>query len=168
MNNEWHLAQMNVGTFRYQPDDPRLGGFMGRLDEINAIADQAPGFVWRLQSDSGNATDIDVGGGPLFVVNMSVWSSIDALLDFVYRTTHRNVMIKRREWFEKPRGPFQVLWWIRAGHIPVPGEGLARLRKLADAGPTADAFAFRQRFAPPGSAEDLKSDAKEPGSAAWD
>ena len=30
--------------------------FMDGLDRINALADRAPGFVWRLQTDAGNAT----------------------------------------------------------------------------------------------------------------
>jgi len=72
MPRKWHLAQINVGTIKYLHDDPRMSGFMGRLDEINALADNGPGFVWRLQSDSGNATDIDVGGEPLFLANMTV------------------------------------------------------------------------------------------------
>ncbi len=152
MIEDWHLAQMNVGTFRFQPEDPRLAGFMDRLDDINALADQAPGFVWRLQSDSGNATDIDVGEGPLFVVNMSVWTSVAALTDFVYQTSHRDVMIQRRQWFEKPAGPYQVLWWIAAGHFPLPEEGLSRLRTLAASGPTSDAFSFSRQFPPPSSA----------------
>ena len=93
---------------------------MSRLDAVNALADDSPGFVWRLQSDSGNATDIDVGGDPLFIVNLSVWESVEALSKFVYRTAHRDVMIRRREWFERPHGPYQALWWVPAGHRPLP------------------------------------------------
>ncbi|HVM82319.1 MAG TPA: DUF3291 domain-containing protein, partial [Candidatus Binatia bacterium] len=54
----WHIAQMNVGVTVEATDHPQLADFMNQLDEINALADQAQGFVWRLQSDSGNATDI--------------------------------------------------------------------------------------------------------------
>ena len=95
MSADWHIAQINVGTTRYPTDDPRMSGFMNRLDDINALADQSPGFVWRMQSESGNATDIDVGGDPLFIANMSVWTSAEALFDFVNKTAHRGLMSKR-------------------------------------------------------------------------
>src|SRR5579862_4174792 len=81
---EWHIAQMNVGTTLFPTDDPRIAGFMEKLDEVNAVADSSPGFVWRLQTESGNATDIKPTDNPNFIVNMSVWSSVEALFEFVY------------------------------------------------------------------------------------
>lgn len=155
MPDDWHIAQINVGTTRFATDDERLGGFMRRLDAINGLADDSPGFVWRLQSDSGNATDIDVGGDPNFIVNMSVWSSIEALRDFVYKTAHRDVMIRRREWFERPDGAYQALWWVPAGHLPTPEEGLARLAVLRELGPCERAFSFRQHYPPPAEDGDI-------------
>ncbi len=145
---DWQLAQINVGTIRYPQDDPRMHGFMSRLDEINALAEASPGFVWRLQSDSGNATDIDVGVGPLFLVNMSVWESPQALFDYVYKTMHREIMVQRRKWFEKPVDLYQALWWVPAGHTPTPTEGLARVEHLKANGPTSHAFTFQNQFPP--------------------
>ncbi|MDJ0910132.1 MAG: DUF3291 domain-containing protein [Woeseiaceae bacterium] len=145
----WNLAQMNVATARFAPDDPRMEPFMSRLDGVNALADSQPGFVWRLQSDSGNATDIDAGGGPMFLVNMSVWESIEALSDFVYKTVHKDVMLRRREWFEKSSGAHQVLWWVEAGHTPTVEEGLERLARLDKEGPSQQAFSFAKPFPPP-------------------
>jgi hypothetical protein len=92
----WHAAQMNVGTVRYPVDDPRIAEFMGALDRVDAMADAAPGFVWRLQSAQGNATAMLASDEPLFLVNMSVWECVEALFDSVYRTEHRLVMAKRR------------------------------------------------------------------------
>ena len=149
MDASWYIAQINVGTIRYPADDPRMAGFMNRLDEINAIADQSPGFVWRLQSESGNATDIDVGGDPLFLVNMSVWASPDALANYVYESAHRHIMIQRRDWFERPDDVYQAIWWVPVGHIPTPDEGLAKIELLQTMGPSADAFTFKNRFAAP-------------------
>ena len=145
----WHLAQMNVGTARFDMDDPGMEGFMSRLDGINALAEAQPGFIWRLQSDSGNATDIDAGGGPRFIVNMSVWESLESLSQFVYQTLHRDVMLKRREWFERPSATYQVLWWIEAGHTPSVDEGLARLARLDEHGPGPEAFSFAKPFPAP-------------------
>ena len=147
---DWHLAQINVATARFATEDPRMAGFMRRLDEINALAEASPGFVWRLQSDSGNATDIDVGGGPLFLANMSVWESTERLFEFVYKTMHRDVMVRRREWFERPGGVYQVLWWIPKGELPTPEEGLERVAYLEAHGPTQHGFTFQKHFPPLG------------------
>jgi hypothetical protein len=141
---------------------------MNQLDAINAQADQAPGFVWRLQSDSGNATDIKPSENPNFIVNMSVWRDVESLFDFVYKTAHRIVMARRREWFEKPVTQYQVLWWVPAGHKPTVEEGLARLAKLQADGPTAEAFTFKARFPAPdqaGGPEDMKP---EPYCVGWE
>lgn len=153
MNARWHIAQINVATARYPMDDPRISEFVNRLDTVNALADASPGFVWRLQDDAGNATGIDAGRGPNFIVNMSVWESVEALFDFVYRTGHRDVMIRRREWFERPAGSYQTLWWVAAGHTPTVEEGLARLDRLDREGPGPAAFTFRARYPHPGATD---------------
>jgi len=165
---QWHIAQMNVGTALYPLDDPRIAEFMNNLDAVNALAEQSPGYVWRLKSDSGNATDIKVSDDPLFIVNMSVWQSVEALFDFVYKTSHQGVMAKRRQWFERPAGQYLVLWWVPAGHQPTPQEGLDRLRELNRHGPTPAAFTFRAKFPPPNQAgrpEDLRP---EPYCVGWE
>ena len=108
--SSWHLAQLNVGRTVAPPGSPELAEFMAALDRINALADQAPGFVWRLASDSGNATDILLTDDPTSLINMSVWVSIESLFEFVYRSAHTQVMVRRREWFLRPTQAYQVLW----------------------------------------------------------
>jgi hypothetical protein len=165
--NAWHIAQLNVGRTLAPPDSPQIADFMAALDAINTLADTSPGFVWRLKSDSGNATDILVSSDPNFLVNMSVWDSIEALFDFVYRTAHTAVMARRREWFEKPSQAFLVLWWIPAGHLPSTEEALARLEHLRREGPSAHAFTFKQRYPHPGmggAPQDMKP---EPYCVGW-
>lgn len=157
----WHIAQMNVATALYPLEDARMAGFTGQLDQVNAMAEAAPGFIWRLKSEGGNATDIQMTSDPKFIINMSVWDSIEALFDFVYRTAHRGVMTERRQWFQPPTGAYQVLWWVAAGTAPTPQEGMARLAHLDKHGPTAQAFTFKQKFPPPGVAgapEDMQPD----------
>jgi hypothetical protein len=163
----WQIAQMNVGTVRYPTGDPRIAEFMQRLDEINTLAETSRGFVWRLQSEQGNATDIILTDNPLFLVNMSVWESVESLFDFVYRTSHQKVMAKRREWFERPTGPYQVLWWMPTGSIPTPEQGLERLRHLERHGPTPHAFTFRQKFPPSGIAADAEDMQPQPYCVGW-
>jgi len=163
----WHIAQLNVGRAVAPPGSPELADFMAALDRINALAESSPGFVWRLQSSSGNATDILVSDDPRFLINMSVWASVEALFGFVYRSGHTEVMKRRREWFEKPVEAYQVLWWVPAGHIPTVQEALERLAQLRREGPTERAFTFSRRYPPPGesgSPEDMKP---EPYCGGW-
>jgi hypothetical protein len=149
--NPWHIAQLNVGRAVAPPGSLELADFMAALDRINALAESSPGFVWRLQSASGNATDILVSDDPRSLVNMSVWDSVETLFAFVYRTAHTEVMKRRREWFEKPVAAHQVLWWVPAGHIPTLDEALQRLEDLRRDGPTERAFTFNRRYPLPGS-----------------
>ena len=129
---------------------PALAEFMAQLDPVNAIADEASGFVWRLQTEEGNATAITVLGDDRLIVNMSVWETIDQLGDFVYRSGHVAVMRRRREWFERMK-VFMALWWVPAGHLPTVAEAEERLEHLRSHGPTAHAFTFRRRFSAPGA-----------------
>jgi Domain of unknown function (DUF3291) len=163
----WHLAQINVASALFPLEDPRIAEFVARLDEINHLADTSPGFVWRLKSESGNATDIKASDDPNLIVNMSVWANAEALFDFVYKTAHRLVMAQRREWFARPASAYTVLWWVPAGHQPTVAEGLARLAHLDREGPTAQAFTFNTKFPAPdgtGLPEDLRP---EPYCVGW-
>ncbi|MFZ4382271.1 MAG: DUF3291 domain-containing protein [Sandarakinorhabdus sp.] len=145
----WHLAQVNVGRMRGQRGDPQVAGLYARLDAINALADAAPGFVWRLQGEGKDATDLRPTADPLFLINMSVWADADALFDFVYRTAHAPVMGQRQAWFERLDSAHQALWWVPAGHHPSVDEALARLQLLDLDGPTQAAFGFKSRFPAP-------------------
>jgi len=153
----YHLAQINIGRLIAPIDDPRIAGFVSQLDPINALADQAPGFVWRLQSAAGNATGIEyTAEEPGMMLNMSVWESVETLRDFVYRSQHLQVFKDRAKWFEKLEEPYYCLWWVRAGHIPTVAEGRDRLRHYQLHGATPYAFWFSQLFPAP---EDFADDA---------
>lgn len=143
-----HLAQLNVGRLRGPVDSPIVAEFMEALDPINALADTSPGFVWRFQTEEGNATAERPFDDDTILVNFSTWESIDALADFVYRTAHAGYLRRRREWFERFDDVFSVLWWVPAGHRPDVEEALARLDLLRQHGPTPRAFTFRARFDP--------------------
>ncbi len=147
--SDHQIAQLNVARAVAPLDDPRMAEFMALLDEVNMLAERSPGFVWRLEGPSGNATDLRVGNDPLVIVNLTVWDSADDLFAFTYRSDHRSVFARRFEWFERWEGPSVVLWWQPAGTIPTIDEAFRRLELLADRGPTPEAFTFKQRFAPP-------------------
>ena len=142
----WHLAQLNVGRMIAPVTAPEIADFMAALDPINALAEAAPGFVWRLQTDEGNATAIHAFDDPLLLLNMSVWESIASLRAFTYTTAHTDVLRRRREWFERLAEAHLVLWWVPFGHIPTVAEALERLERLRRDGPTPAAFTFRVPF----------------------
>ena len=147
-----HIAQINIARLVAPISDPRIADFVGQLDPVNALADAAPGFVWRLQSSSGNATDISYDDDPFVIVNMSVWESIEALRDFVYTSRHMNVFRDRAKWFERMEKPHYCLWWVPAGQIPTVAEGRERLEHYRRCGATSFSFWFSRMFAAPGEA----------------
>jgi Domain of unknown function (DUF3291) len=163
----WQIAQVNVATALYPLDDAGMAEFIGLLDQVNALAEASPGFVWRLKSDQGNATDLKLSDDAKFIVNMSVWQSVEALFDFAYRSAHREVMAKRRQWFVPPSGAYQALWWVRAGEFPTGEQGLERLRHLDRHGPTDFAFTFKRKFPPPGSSAPPEDMRPEPYCIGW-
>ncbi|MGQ4478279.1 DUF3291 domain-containing protein [Streptomyces sp. SAS_276] len=142
----YQLAQANLGRLRFPLDSPELADFVAALDPVNAAADTAAGFVWRLQSDSGNATDVPVLGDDWLIINMSVWRDTDALTAFMYQGEHRELLARRREWFERVREAMTVLWWVPAGHHPTVAEAEERLLHLRVHGPTPYAFTLRTSF----------------------
>lgn len=146
------LAQLNIGVIKGPMDSPVMADFAANLDRINAVAEASPGFVWRLQTDAGDATAIRPFDDENMLVNMSVWRDVAALNSYVYSSVHVELMRRRREWFEPMREAFLVLWWVPRGHRPSVEEAIARLETLRAKGPTAEAFTFRKAFAPPGSA----------------
>ena len=147
-NSAWQLAQINIAVAREEMDSPVMSGFTTRLDEINTIAEDSDGFVWRLQTEDGDATSIRVFDDPLVLINMSVWRDVDSLKQFVYRSTHVELLQDREAWFTKIVQAHQALWWVPAGHQPTIEEGKERLEELQQHGPTARAFNFAQPYEP--------------------
>ena len=145
----YQLAQINISRLIAPLDDPRIAGFVSQLEPVNALADGSPGFVWRLQSDSGNATDLAYNDDPFIIVNMSVWESAEALQAFTYRSHHLSVFRDRRRWFEKMELPNYCLWSVPYGHRPTITEGRERLEHYWKHGATPYAFWFSQLYPAP-------------------
>ncbi len=151
----YHLAQLNIGRARTPLDEPTMAGFVAGLEEINALAEAAPGFVWRMMAAGGNdATAIrPFDDDDLLLINCSVWESVEALWDFVYRTDHLDYVRRRRDWFHRLGEAYQVLWWVPAGRVPDVGEALARLGHRRAHGPSGYAFTFHDRYPAPAEAD---------------
>ena len=140
---EVSLAQLNVARLLAPLDTPQLAEFVAALDPINALADGSPGFVWRLQTEDGDATAVRMFDDDMLIVNMSVWESREALHAFVYDTDHVAVMRRRREWFARMAETYLALWWIPAGTVPTVPDAQERLVHLREHGPSPRAFTFR-------------------------
>jgi len=144
----YQLAQLNIALMKAPLESPPMAEFVANLDRINALADVAPGFVWRLKDEDGDATALrPLGENTL--VNMSVWRDMEALQGYVYKSDHADIMRRRKEWFGRMAEAYLVLWWVPEGHRPDMTEATARLELLRRIGPSAEAFTFRQAFPPP-------------------
>lgn len=143
---DYHIAQVNIGRMMAPPEDPIMADFMNNLDRINALAEAEDGFIWRLQTDEGNATDIRVFDDDLLLINMSVWTDVESLFQYTYKTDHLSFVKRRSEWFEKFGSHYFAMWWVEAGTIPTPADAKAALAHLDEHGPTPLAFTFKPRF----------------------
>lgn len=158
-----HLAQVNLALPREPVHAPLLRDFAARLEPVNARADAHPGFVWRLQTEEGDATALRAFGDEGVMINMSVWESLEALRLFTYADPeHLEVMRRRRDWFHQMAEAYMALWWVPAGHRPTVREAEGRVTHLRAHGPTPHSFTFREPFPPPGPAQRVRS---TPGSA---
>jgi hypothetical protein len=144
----FELAQLNIAIMKDSLESPALADFVANLEGINALAEAAPGFLWRLQTEKGDATALRPLGDET-LVNMSVWQDAETLKEYAYNSAHTEIMRRRKEWFNRTREAYQVLWWVPQGHRPTVEEGIARLDLLRDRGPGPRAFSFRQIFPPP-------------------
>ncbi len=144
--NNCHLAQINIALARAQMDSETMSGFVDRLNEINALADRSPGFIWRLQTEEGDSTSIRVFDNPLMLVNMSVWEDLESLKRYVYESAHLELIKSRKAWFDKLPGAHQALWWVPKGHIPSIEEGKSKLDCISQNGPSREAFNFAKHF----------------------
>jgi hypothetical protein len=155
--SRYQLAQLNVGVIKGPMDSAVMADFAANLERINALADGFAGFLWRLQTEEGDATSIRPFEQENLLLNMSVWRDIESLNNYVYKSAHVEIMRRRREWFERMQEAFMVLWWIPAGHRPGIPEACAKLQLLRAEGPTAQAFTFRHAFPPPDASASRQS-----------
>lgn len=145
----YYLAQLNIARFRLPQEHPDNKEFIANLDRVNAIAENMDGFIWRFTGEGNDAIDIQAFDDPNVALNMSLWSSLEALGAFVYRNKdHRNIMRRRAEWFDKIDF-YLVLWWVQEGHIPSTDEAKEKLELLENEGPTENAFTFKHPFPSP-------------------
>jgi hypothetical protein len=154
----WQLAQVNIGRLQAALDAPQLRPFMEALGRVNALADHSPGFIWRLQTEDGNATAVqaftwDAGDSVGVIINMSVWTDVDHLTAFVLSDAHRAILRRRREFFERMPEAYVACWWVPAGHMPTTDEAEERIRHLRAHGPTPYAFTLRHHYRPPDAAQ---------------
>ncbi|HEX6565118.1 MAG TPA: DUF3291 domain-containing protein [Chthoniobacterales bacterium] len=154
-SSRWHLAQLNIGRVRAPMTDPLMAGFVAELESVNALADSAPGFVWRLQTEAGDATAIRPYDDDTILINMSVWETVEALKAYVYRTHHADVMRQREKWFERLDTYFIALWWVPAGTIPTVLEAKLRLDHLRQNGESPYAFSFKKVLPPPTESSEI-------------
>ena len=150
MTADFHLAQVNISRLLAPLDSELLSEFVAALDPVNASGDAAPGFVWRLQTEDGDATAVRIFDDPDLIINLTVWTDLQSLGDFAFGRPHVEIMRKRRTWFAKPTEAMTALWWIPGGTRPTVRDAEQRLVALRQDGPTPFAFTMRTPFPAPG------------------
>ena len=146
----YQLAQINIGRILAPTDSPIMAEFMNNLDQINALAESSPGFVWRLVGEGNNATSLRPYDDDMMLVNMSVWESVEQLQTFVYKSNHTDFLRQRKQWFSLMAEAYYCMWWVKAGHIPTVSEAKERLDYMREHGETTTAFTFKNVFPAPG------------------
>lgn len=149
MSAPFQLAQINVARMLAPLDSPQMADFVALLSVVNAEAERSMGYVWRLQTEDGDATSLHAFDDPMILVNMSVWESVETLRTFTYQTGHRGPLRDRSKWFELPKSPHMALWWVPPGHRPSVQEGIERLEHRRAHGDTERAFSFTNVFPAP-------------------
>jgi hypothetical protein len=145
----YHLAQYNIAWIVAPLDSPAMADFTNNIVAINQLAERAPGFVWRHQTEDGDSTAIRIRDDDRIIINFSVWQDAESLFQFAFYSGHADYYRRRKEWFTHEDEPYAVLWWVPAGHAPTVEEAEAKLAELARNGPTHDAFTFKKRFPAP-------------------
>ena len=151
--SSYELAQLNIAKMREPLESPLMAEFVFNLDRINALADDAPGFVWRLKDDSDSAVAVNPFGHD-YVVNISVWKDVASLSDYAFNSGHVDIMRRRREWFQPMTEANAVLWWVTTGHRPSVVEAKQKLNHLRSHGVGPLAFTFKQSYLPPDQQRD--------------
>ena len=143
---KYQLAQLNIGRILAPLDSEVMKDFVSNLDTINALAENSPGFVWRYTSEGNNATSTRIFEDDYLIVNMSVWTDMDALFDYVYRSAHVEIFKRKKEWFQKLDAMHMVMWYVPAGKMPTVQEAVERLVYLREHEATPYAFTFKKNF----------------------
>lgn len=147
------LAELNIAALTAPLESPEIFEFREFIPAVNALAENAPGFVWRLKGDeSESSTDLATTPwdyDPRIIVNMSVWADLESLRNFTFTTAHSYFLRSRKKWFVHLPHPTTVLWWVADGHEPSLAEARARLDLLEKEGPTEGAFTFHRPFPAP-------------------
>ena len=143
-----HLAQLNIARMLAPLTDPSMADFVANLDPINQLAEDSPGFVWRLKGSGNDATSLRPFDDDFLIINLSVWTSLEALQGYVYHSDHTAFLRRRKEWFSKMADAMVVLWWVPLNHQPSLEEAKQRLLHLREHGETAQAFSFKKPMMP--------------------
>lgn len=146
----FHIAEINVARMKgIDINDPVMQEFVQNLDRINQLAENSPGFVWRLKDTDADVVSPNIYNDVQVIFTFSVWESIEQLEHFVFKTVHTDFLKRRREWFQNYGKMHTAMWWVQAGNIPSLQEALEKLEYIQNNGPSESAFNFKQKFSAP-------------------
>ena len=107
----FHLAQANIAQFKAPLDDPIMKEFVDFIEPVNKLAEESPGFVWRLTDDAGRSSSYittDIFNASM-AVNLSIWEDIPlTTVSISYRT---------QLFFTKQKKVVQLIWTLKSGAL---------------------------------------------------
>lgn len=149
----YHLAQANIAKFKASLDSPVMKEFTDFITPINKLAEESPGFIWRLKDNEGRSSSyIETPfKDQMMAVNLSLWQNIEVLNQFVYHTVHSYFFKNKKRWFDPQGISMAVMWWLPIGQLPTLHMAKDKLEFLEKHGPTPMAFNHKQTFNAQGS-----------------
>ena len=148
--SKYQIAEINIARMKgINIKDPVMKEFVDNLDRVNTVAESSEGFVWRLKDESNNATNINPYDDEQVIINISVWQSIEALENYMYKTLHVGFLKRRKEWFQSYGKVYTAMWWIPAGQFPTLQQAVDNLDYLQKNGATEKVFDFKRKFLAP-------------------
>ena len=152
----YQLAQINIAKMKGEDiNAPIMKDFVENIDRINQLAEASPGFVWRLKDEEDNALSINPFPDNSLLINVSVWTDVEHLKQYVYQSMHAEIMQRKREWFHHFKGFHYALWWTKAGEYPSAEEAAKKLSQLQAKGPNQEVFTFNTAYPPPPNTANL-------------
>ncbi len=145
------LAQVNIAKLKDAIDSPLLADFAAQIEHVNTQGESAPGFLWRLKDETGDATALSAASpfGPQYLINLTVWKDVQSLKEFAYKQSdHRDAFAQRSKWFEKMPTAHFAMWWLRDDETPTVIDAKRRLEHLTEHGETDYAFLFKRTVTP--------------------
>jgi|TARA_B110000438_G_C15805204_1_gene646973 hypothetical protein len=118
--------------------------FYKSLSEVYTLAENHPGFIWRVPDNLVDKQLTNLGFDNLTSSTVSTWDNLESLMDYTYNSLHGEYLKRSSEWFKKVEGPQLVIWDVENDAKPTFKEAFERLNHLRINGSTNYAYGWKK------------------------